>query len=246
MAPAVAYFPTLADAQASTNGLGSSNYTVESKGGYSSWRIAPISTGSSPQNAIYPVGAILNGDGIYRLYPASPCFLQGSSVLCNIDNIETNLLVENLKPGTLVKTSHSGFKKVVLVAKGSIQNPAGKERIQNRLYKCSPSVYPELKEDLFITGDHSIIVPNITEKQRETMTAHLGKIYVTERQYRLIAFADERAEPWDSEGTYDIWHFALENEDPKMNYGVYANGGLLVETCSINTLKNKSNMSLQE
>ena len=27
-----------------------------------------------------------------------------------------------------------------------------------------------------------------------------------------------------------------------MNYGVYANGGLLVETCSINFMKNKSNM----
>ena len=29
-----------------------------------------------------------------------------------------------------------------------------------------------------------------------------------------------------------------------MNYGVYANGGLLVETCCINSLKTKSNMTL--
>ena len=28
-----------------------------------------------------------------------------------------------------------------------------------------------------------------------------------------------------------------------MNYGVYANGGLLVETCTINYLKNRSNMT---
>ena len=41
-----------------------------------------------------------------------------------------------------------------------------------------------------------------------------------------------------------IYHFALENDDFKMNYGVYANGGLLVETCSINYMKNKSNMQL--
>ena len=54
---------------------------------------------------------------------------------------------------------------------------------------------------------------------------------------------DERAEPWASEGTYTIWHFALENEDIKMNYGVYANG-LLVETCSINTMRTKSNLTI--
>ena len=69
-------------------------------------------------------------------------------------------------------------------------------------------------------------------------------MYVTDKKYRLMACLDERAEPWNSEGTYTIYHFALENKDEKMNYGVYANGGLLVETCSINSLKNKSNMAL--
>jgi hypothetical protein len=58
-----------------------------------------------------------------------------------------------------------------------------------------------------------------------------------------MACVDERAEPWCSEGTYTIWHFALENADDGMNYGVYANGGLLVETCAIRTLKNRSNMT---
>jgi len=43
---------------------------------------------------------------------------------------------------------------------------------------------------------------------------------------------------------FTIWHFALENADDGMNYGVYANGRLLVETCSIRHLKNKSNMIL--
>jgi hypothetical protein len=58
-----------------------------------------------------------------------------------------------------------------------------------------------------------------------------------------MAFLDERAEPWASAGDYTIWHVALENNDVRMNYGIYAEG-LLVESCSINFLKNKSNMSL--
>jgi hypothetical protein len=64
-----------------------------------------------------------------------------------------------------------------------------------------------------------------------------------------MACVDERAEPWNSEGSYTIWHFALQNKDEKMNYGVYANGsdekdGLLVESCSKRYLKELSNMTL--
>jgi hypothetical protein len=60
-----------------------------------------------------------------------------------------------------------------------------------------------------------------------------------------MAHIDERAEPWNAEGEYTIWHVALEHADERMNYGVYVNGGLLVESCSINFLKNKSNMIVQ-
>jgi hypothetical protein len=61
-----------------------------------------------------------------------------------------------------------------------------------------------------------------------------------------MACIDERAEPWNSKGIYTIWNFALENLDEKMNYGVYVNGGLLVESCSINFMKNKSNIVLNK
>ena len=152
--------------------------------------------------------------------------------------------MEELKKGTLVKTCLNGYKAVVLIGKGSIQNPGNDERTEDRLYKCSPSKYPQLKDDLYITGCHSILDFPITEKQKEDTIKHLGKLFVTDKKYRLMAYVDERAEPWNSEGTYTIWHFALENKDERMNYGVYANGGLLVESCAILTLKTKSNMNL--
>jgi hypothetical protein len=148
-----------------------------------------------------------------------------------------------MRPGTLVKTSLNGYKKVELIGKGQLQNPGNNERIEQRLYKCSPSSYPELTEDVYLTGCHSILVKTLTDLQRETLIKQLDRIFVTDKHYRLTAFADERAEPWASEGKYTIWHFALENEDKKMNYGVYASG-LLVETCCINRLKNKSGFTL--
>ena len=246
------YYPTESDALAYTNLLGNGNFVVGlggpfgPGGGYTSWRIASNSYGTSPQNVVYNNGDTLNSDGGYYLYPAVlpsvPCFLEGSTILCEIDGIEKYVPVEQLKNGTLVKTSLDGYKPVVLLGKGPIENPGDNERTENRLYKCSTSKYPQLKEDLYITGHHAILETSITKKQKDDMIEHFGKLFITDKKYRLIACVDERAEPWNSKGTYTVWHFALENTDEYMNYGVYANGGLLVESCSIRFLKKKSNM----
>jgi len=142
----------------------------------------------------------------------------------------------------LVKTSHHGFKKIEVIKTGTIHNPGSDERLEDRLYKCSTANYPELTEDLYITGNHCILVESLTGIQRQQLVKHMGKLYSTDNKYRLIACVDQRAEPLASEGIFPIWHLALENENDKMNYGIYVNGGLLVETCSINTLKNRSNL----
>jgi hypothetical protein len=242
------YFNTEADALAEANIIGSGSSYVVGDGGpfgpYTSWRIASNSIGTSPQNVVYVNGDTLIGDGKYYVYASAPCFLEGTTILCQVEGVEKYVPVEQLAIGTLVKTSLDGYKPVVLVGKGTIQNPGTDERTENRLYKCSPSKYPALKDDLYITGCHSILEFPITVKQKDATVKHLGKLFVTDKKYRLMACVDERAEPWNSEGAYTIWHFALENKDERMNYGVYANGGLLVETCPITTLKNKSNMTL--
>jgi hypothetical protein len=171
-----------------------------------------------------------------------PCFLEGTKILCQKDYVDTYISVEKLVPGTLVKTYMNGYKKIVLIGTGLIENPDTNERVKQRLYKLSPSKYPELREDLFITGCHSRLVSELTDKEREETIKHVDRIFVTDTQYRLMACVDEKAEPWNSKGTYTIWHFALEHENVKMNHGVYANG-LLVESCCIDTLKNKSNFT---
>ena len=250
----VYYYPTEAAAEdVSSNYYGFVfTFTVGDGGpygpgsGYTSWRIALSSSGTSSKSVTYLNGESLDPVGNYYLYPAMPCFLEGTTILCQVDGIEKYVPIEQLKNGTLVKTSLDGYKPVVLLGKGTIQNPGNTERTENRLYKCSTSKYSQLKEDLYITGGHSILEFPITDKQKEDTIKHLGKLFVTDKKYRLIACLDDRAEPWNSEGTYIIWHFALEHQNEKMNYGVYANGGLLVETCSIYVLNNKSNMTFVE
>jgi len=247
---AIVYFANVTDALNNQNQIGSQidNYILVPQSGYpyTSWRIASNSTGSSSQLLVYPNGSTLDGTNfpIYYVYPAIPCFLEGSTILCQIEGQDVWLPVEQIKPGTLVKTSRDGYKPVELIGKGSIDNSGTYERSENRLYKCPTTKYPELTEDLYITGCHSILVDTITDVERDLTIKHLGRIFVTDRKYRLMACLDGRAEAWASAGTYTIWHFALQHEDIKMNYGVYANGGLLVESCSINFMKNKSNMTL--
>jgi len=173
----------------------------------------------------------------------TPCFLEGTNILCKIDGQECYTPIETLKKGVLVKTTYGQFKRIELIAKRQFKNPRHDERIEERLYKCSRAKYPELKKDLYITGCHSILVEELSDEQRELTLKHSGRIFITEKLYRLMACIDERAEPWTSEGDYTIWHLALENENPKFNYGIYANG-LLVESCAINYLKNRSNMDI--
>jgi len=242
----IRYFESEADAVQNINTLYyGGNFTVGyPEAEYTSWRIASNSTGSSSQLLVYTNGMLLVDDGTYCLYPAAPCFLEGTTVLCEVDGIETYVPVEKLQRGTLVKTSLNGFQPVALIGHGILSNPGHPDRTEHRLYKCTPSKYPDLTDDLFITGCHSILEFPITNEQKDATLNKFGKLYVTDKKYRLMACVDERAEPWASEGRYTIWHFALEHSDEGMNYGVYVNGGLLVESCSLRFLKTKSNMTL--
>jgi hypothetical protein len=171
------------------------------------------------------------------------CFLEGTKILCQVGGFELYLPVQSLRKGTLVKTLRNGFVPVHIIAKKSIHNPGTDERIKDRLYRCSKDSYPELKEDLFITGCHSILVDTLTEKERIEIIDKFKKIYVTDGKYRLMACVDKKAQPWQQEGEHMIWHFALENNDYYMNYGVYADG-LLVETASKRYITELSEMEI--
>jgi len=174
----------------------------------------------------------------------APCFLEGSQILCLVDEKETYLPIEQMRKGTLVKTLNSGYKMVHIIGKRDIPNFNDSNRIKDRLYKLTSAQYPALTSDLYLTGCHSTLVDSLTEEQKDEIKKMLGVVCVTEGKYRLPACIDNNAEPWQSAGTYTVWHFALDDEDSRINFGVYANGGLIVETGSIRYLQGKANMEL--
>lgn len=172
--------------------------------------------------------------------PPTPCFKKGTKILTDQGYIS----IDFLKIGDLIKTSLSGLKPIFLIGKKEIYHPVIKERIKDQLYICQKENYSELTEDLIITGAHCLLVDEFkSEEEREGSIEINGRICVTDRMYRLPACIDKRTSVYEKEGNYEIYHFALENEDYYGNYGVYANG-LLVETCSKRYLKELSGMEL--
>ena len=161
------------------------------------------------------------------------CFREGTTFITCLDlqtKEEYDCAVETIQPGMFVKTYKHGYIKVDKMAYRTIQNPDNPERIKNRLYQCSKTVYPELTQDLYMTGCHAILEDDISEEQAERIREVLGHIYYTDDKYRLIAMCDKRAEPYCEKGEFKVWHVCLDHFDEGMNYGVYANG-LLVESC---------------
>ena len=173
---------------------------------------------------------------------AYPCFKEGSTILTD----QGYKRIEELKKGDKIQTLKHGFVSIDMLGRREIFHPANEARVIDQLYKCSPSAYPELTEDLILTGAHSILVANYKNKEEEQRAIEINKgMYVTDGKARLPAAADERAMIYETAGNYMIYHIALENSDYYMNYGIYANG-LLVETCSKRYLKELSHMTLLE
>ena len=173
-----------------------------------------------------------------------PCFKQGAKILrFNPDTFDEYYVpVETLRRGDLIKTARSGYKPVYAIGHKTIPLPKSDSNSSNRLYKFSKDVF----QPLYITGEHCTLWESVDDSKRAIITEAMGDVYITEEFYRMPARFDDRAEPYDGEDKpTTIWHFALENDNEYYNYGVWANG-LLVESCSIEHLVERSNMQLLE
>ena len=241
-------------------GGGSGDYGGGGGGSFSSGTSITYSINSSANDAL---GNGLNGyvNITYSVNP--PCFHADTKILTD----KGYQAIRQLRQGDLVKTLLHGFVPINMLGHTEMQHNALEERIKDQLYICSPAQYPELNEDLILTGCHSILVKEFKEGEREKTQAVLGKIYVTDDCYRLPACIDERARVYEKKGTYTIYHLALDNDNIFTNYGIYVNGlldaegisvakglldaegisvakGLLVETCSKRYLLEYSGMTL--
>jgi hypothetical protein len=168
-----------------------------------------------------------------------PCFKEGSKIL----TMDGYVPVEKLRKGDLVQTLKNSYLPIVLIGKSILYNSGNKERIKDRLYTLPSHNYPDLTDDLVLTGCHSILMDKLTLEQEKAILEKYGEYKITDGKVRLETYLDSRATPYKKEGNFTIYHLALENNDYYGNYGIWANG-LLVESCSKRYLNEISNMEL--
>jgi hypothetical protein len=202
------------------------------------WKLSNVA-GDSEASAALSIETLSGGGN-------PPCFLRGSKILCLKDGKEEYIRIEDMRVGTQVKILNGTYVKVHTIGKTMFNNPDNADRGPNRLFRLTPSNYPGLTEDLIVTGCHSILVDKLESSQKARHLQLMKTLYMTTGKFRLMSFIDEKAEPYLSAGKHEIWHFALENENVVCNYGVYANGGLLMETASIKNMTERSGLALIE
>jgi hypothetical protein len=178
------------------------------------------------------------------------CFLESTLILKwdPVQKKEVWCKVEELKKGDWIKTSCSGYKRIVVIGKRRIYNAGPNTNLDNQMhvFRVSKSENREagLFADLYVTGNHCVLRQSLSEELREQIRERMGDVYITEESYRVPACLDNCAEKWEHIGEVTVWHFALENENRLWNYGVYANG-LLVESSSIRYMEELAGMEIQ-
>lgn len=144
------------------------------------------------ENAYFVINRIFK----YDPSPSSsvPCFNKDTKILTNNGYIP----IQQLRKGDLVKTIKHGYLPIDMIGKREIYHPATQDKIKDQLYKCSQSKYPEIFEDLILTGCHCILVDRfISEQQKEDVVKINGNIYITDNKYRLPACVDDRSSVYE-------------------------------------------------
>jgi hypothetical protein len=188
------------------------------------WGIVPMAFDTN--NNFYYTGGSSAGD-VY-LVTRVICFKKDTQIL----TMTGYKLIQDLRKGDLVQTLKHGYVPIYKIGFSEMEHPRVEERVKDQLYKCSPDKYPEVFEDLVLTGCHSILVDSFCSLEQKEKAVELnGDLYITDDKYRLPVCLDERSSVYEVSGTHTIYHMALENDEYTHNYGIYANG-LLVESTS--------------
>lgn len=174
---------------------------------------------------------------------ATPCFSEGTKILClnEYENSEYFIEIEKLKNGDLVKTYLQGYKKIEKIGKNTMLNDPTYPISTKCMYTLKKDKFPELIEDLTITGNHCVLVDKLSERERNIQRLVWREEKIEDKELLLAALSGNFEQVKDK-SKYTYYHFVLENDNKDGKYGVYANG-VLCETISENEYNNHTFVS---
>jgi hypothetical protein len=166
------------------------------------------------------------------------CFNRGTQLMAQKSQSKWHSVrayekVENLKIGDFLKTHLHGYRKITRILRGLVVNKTA-EKTQNTM--CVMKKTGDMTDDLYVTGGHSLMVDELSAEEEKLQKA-IGFSEKVDDKHLLLAKISplfEAAPP----GTYQHYHFLLENDDKTARYGVWANG-VLCETPSQHYVENR-------
>ena len=169
------------------------------------------------------------------------CFKEDTLILTDKGYIK----IQDLQKGTMIKTMDGSYKALEILSTRNIYHHALTPRIIHQLYRYSKKDYPELVEDLIITGYHAVLVENYKndEERKTSLEMVTEEECKVDNKYKLPAYADARSHVYEEKGFHNVYHVALENPDVRGKYGIYANG-MLVESRSKHDMFHGEKMDL--
>jgi hypothetical protein len=154
------------------------------------------------------------------------CYVEGTKILCFIDEKEQYISIENITKDMFVKTLNNGYKKVIQYIKSYIINDV--LNLLNRIYVLKKEKNSNLIDDLYVTGGHSILVDKyIDNQEKETIKLMGDDNFMIQDKYRLLACLNDDFIGLNNNIRYNIYHISVGEQDI-----IYANG-ILSETFNI-------------
>ena len=158
------------------------------------------------------------------------CMHETIDVLCLINNEQEYINIKNIKKGDNVVTYKDGIVKVKSIHKCQTFN--SKKKKASNFFILPKDKCSILTHDLIITGGHSIIVDTLTKNELNFMeNIYKNNYYKLHDKYKLLPIIHKDFICKNDESVEDVYMLLLENTDSQYSYGVYANGGYLIETC---------------
>ena len=159
------------------------------------------------------------------------CVHETTDFLCYVDNEESYINIKDIKPGFLVKTYNEGYVKVKHIFKQKCFN--SEKNTMKKFFVMDKSKNDLLTKDLIITGGHSVLLDNLTEEQYNKMKSSKTKYIKVHDKYKLLAFFNEDFVGKTDKSEEIVYLLVLEADDDLKVYGVYVNGGMIIESCGM-------------
>jgi hypothetical protein len=189
----------------------------------------------------YPIKLIDTSTGFflisqYNFVVTAACFNEDTTILVYNNCQEIYKVIKELNVGDEIITYKHGIKKITHIgSKTMINNP---ESVTDCMYKLpiNNKIYSDLSHDLILLGRHSILVDELTPKQKRKINEIHPVDHIDDKCLLNIMFNDD-FEIINDTNEYTYYHFVLEQEKDRVDrrYGVYVNGSEIIAATSYKT-----------